>query len=138
METTGTKAPPDEVDEAAAATKKAVGRLARLLGDEDRAVLLKAASALAEIGPFAVGPLAAALPRASSPRHRLAIMGALLSFGDQAYVQVAAALTAAIKREKDPFVRAKAGAALAHLIAGAIAADLAAGAIAPRATGAAR
>ena len=138
MATKGTKTPPDEVDKAVAAARKAVGRLAKLLGDEDPTVLLKAASALAEIGPFAVGPLAAALPRASSPRHRLAIMGALLSFGDQAYVQVAAALTAAIKREKDPFVRAKAGAALAHLIASRIAVDLAAGASGPRAPVAAR
>ena len=74
---------PDETEQALVAVKKAVGRLVRLLGDEDPAVIEKAAFALAEIGPFVVGPLALALPRSPSPRHRLAILGALVTFGTQ-------------------------------------------------------
>ena len=96
----------DEVDRAVAAARRAVGRLAGLLGDEDPDVLRKAAAALAEIGPFAIGPLSSALRRAKEPRHRLAIMGMLMSFARQARGPVSAALSAALAREKDPRVRA--------------------------------
>ena len=74
---------PDETERALVAVRKAVGRLVRLLGDEDPVVIEKAALALGEIGPYVVGPLASALPRSPSPRHRLAILGALVTFGTQ-------------------------------------------------------
>jgi hypothetical protein len=69
--TTGSK--PDRVDRALASARRSVGRLVALLGEEDQAVLEDAARGLAGFGPFAVGPPAAALPRAVSPRHRAAI-----------------------------------------------------------------
>jgi len=63
-----------------------------------------------------VGPLAAALPRASSPRHRAAIMGALLAIGTAERAAVTRALTEAVRRERDPHVRLRAQAALTSLI----------------------
>jgi hypothetical protein len=74
----------DRADRALAAVRRGVGELVELLGDEDQAVIEKAALALGEVGPYCVGPLAAALPRARSPRHRAAIIGALMTFVPQA------------------------------------------------------
>ena len=74
MAAKGFRTPPDEVDKAVAAAKKVVGRLAKLLGDEDPTVLYKAASALAEIGPFVLGPLEGTMRRTADLRHRLAIL----------------------------------------------------------------
>src|SRR3954467_3726912 len=95
----------DQVDRAIVAVERAVGRLVALLGDDDPAVMERAALTLAEIGPFAVGPLAAALPRAASSRHRVVIIGALLTFGRQAKVPVMDALIGTLKREPDPHVK---------------------------------
>jgi hypothetical protein len=117
----------DEVDRAVAAARRAVGRLGRLLGDEDEGMMRKAAVALEEIGPFAIGPISSALRRAKEPRHRLIIMGMLMSFAKQARGPVSAALSAAVAREKDPHVRARAGAALSHVIACGFVADAAGG-----------
>ena len=72
--------------------------------------------ALGAIGPFAVGPLAAALPRGPSPRHRAAIVAALMSFGAQEKAAVARALRGALERDPNPHVRAAAQAALTRLI----------------------
>ena len=76
--------------------------------------------------------------RTAAPEHRLAILGMLRALGGKAPGPAAAALSRAIRREKDPDVRARAGAALSDLIARDVAADLAAGASAPRAPVAAR
>ena len=105
-------------DRAVASIRAAVGRLALLLGDEDPATVGAAAMALGAIGPFAVGPLAAALPRGPSPRHRAAIVAALLSFGAQEEAAVARALRGALERDPDPHVRAAAEACLTRLILG--------------------
>jgi hypothetical protein len=107
-----------EVDNAVAAAGRAIGRLVALLGDSDTAVMAKAAMALASLGaPAAVGPLAAALPRAPSPQHRAAIIGALLTFGAEARGPVVGALIGALRRDPDPHVRAAARAALVTLTA---------------------
>ncbi|HEY2158335.1 MAG TPA: hypothetical protein VGH33_22085 [Isosphaeraceae bacterium] len=119
------RTPPDEVDRAVAGVERAIGRLIGHLGDDDRAVLAKAA-ALADIGPFAVGPLASALRRVASPRHRLVIIAVLMSFGDRARGRAIAAIGAAAARDKDEFVRARAAAAVSHLIATGLAAEMAA------------
>ena len=103
-------------ERAVASIRAAVGRLALLLGDEDPATVEAAAMALGAIGPFAVGPLAAALPRGPSPRHRAAIVAALLSFGAQEEAAVARALRGALERDPDPHVRAAAEACLTRLI----------------------
>src|SRR4051794_4468708 len=100
------KSPPDPVDRAVASARAAVGRLIQLLCGADGVMVEKAAGALVEIGPFCVGPLAAALPRAESPRDRLVILGAMLTFAPQAKVAVGRALNAALKREQDLHVRA--------------------------------
>src|SRR4051794_29088043 len=99
------KVPSDPVDRAVASARLAVGRLIRLLCDEDRTTVEKAAGALAEVGPFAVGPLAAALPRAESARDRVVIIGALRNLGLQAKAPALRALNAALKREQDPHVQ---------------------------------
>jgi HEAT repeat protein len=105
-------------DRAVANIRAAIGRLALLLGDEDPATVEAAAMALGAIGPFAVGPLAAALPRGPSPRHRAAIVAALLTFGAQEKAAVARALRGALERDPDPHVRAAAEACLTRLILG--------------------
>jgi hypothetical protein len=105
-------------DRAVASIRAAVGRLALLLGDEDPATFETAAMALGAIGPFAVGPLAAALPRGPSPRHRAAIVAALLTFGDKEKAAVTRALEAALERDPDPHVRAAARACLTRLLLG--------------------
>jgi HEAT repeat protein len=105
-------------DRAVASIRAAVGKLALLLGDEDPATFDTAATALGAIGPFAVGPLAAALPKGPSPRHRAAIVAALMSFGAQEKAAVARALRGALVNDPDPNVRAAAQACLARLILG--------------------
>jgi HEAT repeat protein len=107
----------DEVGRAVAAARRAIGRMVALMGDEDPAVVRAASQALAELSAAAVvGPLAEALPRASSPRHRVAIIGALLTFGPEARAAVNRALVAALKRERNPHVRAAAQMAFGRLI----------------------
>jgi hypothetical protein len=64
-----------------------------------------------------VGPLAAALPRAPTPRHRGVILAALLTFSREAEVPVSEALIKLIDREKDPTVRMAAQMGLQRLIA---------------------
>jgi HEAT repeat protein len=115
-----TKRPMDRADRAIAAVRRGVDELVGLLGDEDQAVVDEAALALDEVGPSCVGPLAAALPRGRSPRHRAAIIGALMTFAPQALVPVGRALERAALRDRDPYVRARAQAALRSLIAGQI------------------
>ena len=105
-------------DRAIADIRTAVGRLALLLGDDDPATFEAAATALGAIGPFAVGPLAAALPKGPSPRHRAAIVAALMSFGVQEKAAVARALKGAMERDPDPHVRTAAQACLTRLILG--------------------
>lgn len=108
--------PPDRVDRAVTGIRSAVGRLVGLLGDEDEAVVGKALAALEEVGPFAVGPLASALPRAPSSRHRAAILGVLTYFGPRAEVQVERALFLTSENDPDPRLRAAAGAALTAVL----------------------
>jgi HEAT repeat protein len=105
-------------DRAVDRIRTALGRLALLLGDEDPATVEAAAMALGAIGPFAVGPLAAALPKGPSPRHRAAIVAALMTFGEQEKVAVARALKGALDRDPDPHVRAAAEECLTRLILG--------------------
>ena len=112
---------PDQVDRAVATIRRGIGQLVGLLGDEDWTTIEKVATALAEIGPFCVGPLASALPRARTPRHRAAIIGVLLTFGSRARAPVLRALTAVLKNERDPGVRAGAELAFTKLVADEIA-----------------
>src|SRR4051794_15424896 len=93
------KPPPHPVDRAVARARAAVGQVIELLCDEDRGTVERAAAALTEIGAFAVGPLAAALPRAGSARGRLAIAGALLALGPGDPGAAVRALARAVKRE---------------------------------------
>src|SRR6516165_9120257 len=105
-------------DRAVASIRAAVGKLALLLGDEDPATFEAAAVALGAIGPFAVGPLAAALPKGPSPRHRAAIIAALVSFAAEEKAAVIRALRGAVERDPDRHVRAVAEACLTRLILG--------------------
>jgi HEAT repeat protein len=108
----------DDVERAVEATHRAIGRLVALLGHEDAFTVRKASLALLELGGEAVvGLLAAALPRAKSPRHRLAIAGTLYQLGEEMMPQVAAALADAYRRERDPQVAAAIGAALMRIAA---------------------
>ena len=109
-------AKPDEVDRAVLAARKAVGRLVKLLSEDDPGLVQRALHALGELGPFSVGPLAAALPRAASPRQGLIIVRVLMHFSGQARPEVVRALTAAARREKAPDVLAEAQASLSHLM----------------------
>ena len=97
-----------------------MGKLALLLGDEDPATVDAARDGIGTgaSAPFAVGPLAAALRKGSSPRHRAAIIAALLTFGEQEKAAVARALRGALERDPDPHVRAAAEACLTRLLLG--------------------
>jgi hypothetical protein len=103
-----TRAPKDEVDLATAALRRAVGRLIRLLGHDDPRVVTRAALALHELGPYAAGPLAAALPRAGSRRAKVMIIAALRGGGAATRAAATAAAWRAMRREEDPVVRAAA------------------------------
>ena len=117
-----------EVDRAVAGVERAIGRLIKLLDAEDDATMQEAAAALAGLGAAAVaGPLVEALARARSPRHRGAIMAALLHFRSAARPAVTAAIARAASREPDPRVRAWARGMLADLIAADIVARAGAG-----------
>jgi HEAT repeat protein len=105
-------------DRALISVRAAVIKLALLLGDDDPATAEAAAMALGAIGRFAVGPLAAALPKGPSPRHRAAIVAALLTFGAQEKAAVVRALRGALERDPDPHVRAAAQECLTRLILG--------------------
>jgi len=114
----------NEVDRAVAGVRRAIGRLVTLLDADDPATMQKAARELAGLGAAAaVGPLADALARARSPRHRGAIVGALLLFRTSARAAVTAAITKAVQREPDAQVRAWAQGMLAQLIAADLAAS---------------
>jgi hypothetical protein len=105
------------VDRAALAVRRSIGRLVQLLGDDDLAVVYDAALALEALGARAVvGPLAAALPRATNLRHRAAIVGALFTFRKAEQAVVLRALTAAMKRERDPELAMRIRAALSAAI----------------------
>jgi hypothetical protein len=106
-----------EVDRAVASVRRAIGRLVQLLGHEDTAVVLAAASALEALGPAdVVGALATALPRATGPRHRAAIVGALFAFRGQEKAAVLRALAAARARESVPELAIRIGATLSAVI----------------------
>jgi len=93
------------------------GRAVWPTNDDDRTVIGKAVMAPDGLGAASVvGPLAADLPRASSPRRRLATLGVLIAFGREERAAVTRALTDAVGREPDPHVRAAAQAALTSLI----------------------
>src|SRR5688572_21116341 len=116
MATTKKVTPTDRVDRAVASVRAAVGRLIRLLCDEDPATFAKAAEAMMAVGPFAVGPLVAALGRAKSSRDRRVIIGALLTVGPMEMTPVMRALNTTLERDPDPRVRGAARAALDSLI----------------------
>jgi hypothetical protein len=118
--TTTTKQTLDQADHAVAALGGSVDELVWLLGDEDVAVVEAAAAALDGVGPDCLGPLAAALPRARSARHRALIVAALTAFGPRALRPVGRALEQAAKRNRDPFVRMLAQAQLRALLAGLV------------------
>ena len=102
---------PHRVERDRRAVRSAVRRLIQHLGDEDLTIVMRTALALEEIGPFVVGPLIAALPKARSAGHQLAIMGALLNYGHLALRPIHEALMGVLARAKDP--RDQAGALFA-------------------------
>jgi HEAT repeat protein len=109
--------PATKAERAAAAVRRAIGRLVKLLDEEDEGDVYAAAIALEALGGRAVvGPLAAALSRSSSPRHRMLIVGALAAFGREEKASVIAALFAAKKRERDIQVAAVIQDALMRLL----------------------
>jgi HEAT repeat protein len=110
--------PADEVDRAVVATRRGTGRLVALLGSGDGGVIMRAARALLEVGPFAFPSLDSALPRAAELHHRLAIVGMLETIGLVEGAPVTGALLTAYRRRDDPIVRSRAAEALAR-VAGA-------------------
>ena len=108
----------DDVKKAEPTIRRGINRLIALLGDCNRSVLAEASLALDNLGTAAVvGPLAAALARAKSPGHRLAIVGMLVPYAVERNAEVAGALARAVQRERDPQVSATIRAALSHVIA---------------------
>jgi hypothetical protein len=99
------KPPLDQVDRARLAVDRAIGRIVKLLGDEDIEVLGKTALTLADLGPYVAGPLAAAPPRAPTPcRHRGTIIAVLSGFDRQPGGAVHGVLLQVLQKEKNPIV----------------------------------
>jgi hypothetical protein len=91
-----------KVNRATGTVRRAIGRLVRLLGEEDDDEARAAAVALLGLGGRAIaGPLAAALPRATSPRHRGLIVELLASSGPEEGPTAIRSLLAARKQEHD-------------------------------------
>jgi len=107
----------DPVDRARTAVARSIRELAKLVGCEDQDVSRRAERALRDIGPYCVGPLAAALAKEPNLRNRLAIIFLLLAFGREAETDVSTALLRASHRDPDPNVRLAAWAAHAQVIA---------------------
>jgi hypothetical protein len=109
--------PATEVDRAKEAVRKGIGRLVQSLDADDESQVYAAGLALANLGGQAVvGPLASALARSSSPRHRALIVASLEAFGPQETPRVLRALLQAQKREQDPSVAFAVKGAIVRLI----------------------
>ena len=99
---------PDVVERAADGVRRAIGKLVRLLDDDDPAVVEKAYAALAPLGQAAiVGGLTGALVRAGSPRLRERTLAVLEHFDPEHDLIIVAALKRALPRERDPDVAAR-------------------------------
>ena len=108
----------DVLDRAVGLLAKAVTRLIELLDRDECATLAKAALALGDIGPFAVGPLGSALLAAPEPRHRGMMIVVLNGLASRSPGAVLDALEPLIAREDNPFVLEAARALRADLLAG--------------------
>jgi hypothetical protein len=102
----GTAMVKNEVDRAAEGVRRAIGRLIVLFGDDDPGTTYRTYETLVSIGALAAGPLARALPRAASIRHRAAIMNCLMELAPVARPEVLRAMTQTSRREPDPALRA--------------------------------
>jgi len=105
----GTTLEKNEVDRAAEGVRRAIGRLIALLGDEDPVTICGAFETLVSIGAFAAEPLAKALPRPASVRHRAAIMNCLMELAPVARPVILREMLRASQRDCDPALRASAG-----------------------------
>jgi hypothetical protein len=96
---------PVVVQKASAGVQRAIGKLVRLLEDEDSTVFEEACGALLALGQSAiVGPLTGALVRTTSPRLRVAIL-LLLDGLDAGHDQIIAmSVKRALRRERHPDV----------------------------------
>ena len=121
----GTAVERNEVDRAAAGVRRAIGCLIALLGDEDLVTICGAFETLVSIGAFAAEPLATALPRAASVRHRAAIMNCLMELAPVARPPVLRAMLRASQRDCDPALRASAGQNLVALTGAIVMDDIA-------------
>jgi len=121
----GTEVEKNEVDRAAEGVRRAIGRLIALLGDEDPVTICGAFETLVSIGAFASEPLAQALPRADSARHRAAIMNCLMGLAPVARSVVLGAMLRASQRDCDPALRASASRNLVALTGAIVMDDIA-------------
>jgi hypothetical protein len=121
----GTAVEKNEVDRAVEGVRRAIGRLIGLLGDEDPSTICGAFETLVSIGAFAVEPLAQALTRPASVRHRAAIMNCLMELAPVARPVVLRAMLRASQRDCDPALRASAGRNLVALTGAIVKDDIA-------------
>lgn len=109
---------PDEEDEgasAAAGVQAALDSLVSFLGHEDPAVVARAGSAVADLGPVCAPALARALSGASTAAYAAALVGALMTYGLAATATVTDALARAAQQAPDRRVRHLAQTCLAQL-----------------------
>jgi hypothetical protein len=121
----GTAVEKNEVDRAAEGVRRTIGRLIALLGDEDPSTIGGAFETLVSIGAFAAEPLAMALPRAVSVRHRAAIMICLMELAPVARPVVLRAMLRASQHDCDPALRVSAGRNLVTLTSAIVMDDIA-------------
>jgi hypothetical protein len=107
--------PQVQVDRTVSSIGAAIRRLTLLL-DTEPEVAEQVALELTKIGPYAAGPMAAALRRSKSNQQKFRIIQLLVQLGPQVHVIAGRALLDLLNREKDPLVRQVASTAQTALI----------------------
>src|SRR5690242_9514298 len=108
------KKPTDEVDQAIASARRAIGKLVRLLAHEDPSVMNRAIRALVEFGDAASEPLAANLLRARTTRFRGIIIVMLRGICKEPGPKIHEALLRTVQNEPDERVRTMAHSTLVY------------------------
>jgi HEAT repeat protein len=110
------KKPTDEVDEAVASARRAIGKLVRLLAHEDQSVMNRAIRALVEFGDAASEPLAANLLRAKTTRFRGQIIVMMRGICKQPGPNIREAILRTVQKEPDERVRTMAHSTLSYFM----------------------
>jgi hypothetical protein len=112
-----TAAPPQlaDVDRNIAGVHRAMTKFAALIASDDPAVRSRVVNALAEMGEFAGGPLAAAIGRTPDVKHMVVMLGMLRMIGSFADPKVYELLRRLSRKAPHPLIEKVAEEILFHL-----------------------